>query len=132
MSKDNLYDIRTGTSLTNDDQSTLYPVYIQHGSGGGGGGGSDDGALKIWRDSVEKRLESLDRRHSTIEKEVGEIKVSIGKIETEIKHLPGKGFIATAVTTALVIFGAISLFSENLSQKFDAKDYRNASTEVRP
>ena len=110
LSDNNVYPIKTGWIDDPKNRQNVFPVYIERGYGSGGGNGGGDDGVKVWRESVEKRLDSLDRRQSSIEQELSAIKVSVGKIETEIKHLPSKGFIVTALLMTLGIMVAIATF----------------------
>ena len=85
--------------------------------GGGGGGqhidppsGGGGGGVDPWQASVEKRLDSLDRRLTSVETGVGELKVGLATLVANVSHLPSKGFIITTLATSATLLAAASHF----------------------
>lgn len=75
----------------------------------GGGGGTFDG--------MEGRVAKLETLMDVVRTDVGALKSDVRdvrdrliRLEEKVAHLPSKGFIVTAITTALALITAITLF----------------------
>src|SRR5688500_17060126 len=93
------------------------------GMGGGGGqdappfgGGGGGGGMDAWQTSVEKRLDSLDRRAATIEADVGKIKTDVATLIANVSHLPSKGFVVTATLTGLTVLSLLTALITNMDK----------------
>ena len=89
-----------------------------------------------WQQSVEKRLDSLDRRLTMIETDVGAIRVDLATVKTNVSHLPGKGFIVTAVILALtavsLVTGTIANFDKLIGDETNASDAPQSGEQASP
>lgn len=80
----------------------------------GGGGGGTSGGMDPWQTSVEKRLDSLDRRAESVDSSLGDVRERLVAVETKIDHLPSKGFIVTSVISSLAFFSALVLLADKI------------------
>lgn len=67
-----------------------------------------------WETSVENRLDSLDRRLGSIGGDVGQIKTDTAVLRSDMRHLPTKGYIITAVVTLLALFAALTAYADTI------------------
>ena len=87
--------------------------------GGPGGGDRNEARLAKLESDVANLAENvkeirLDQRTTTAELKL--LLQRITSVETELKHLPRKGFILTTVLGALSVFGAVILFQHQIQQ----------------
>jgi hypothetical protein len=89
----------------------------EHGGGGDSSGGSglearvaklESDVEYIKRDVAEIRVEATTRET------IGQVNVQLATLTERISLLPRKGFIITAVTTALGVLGALILFQTHI------------------
>ena len=102
---------RSERTLANAGNEATSPSILNSGGGGGTSGGMD-----AWQTSVEKRLDSLDRRAGALEVGVSDLRERAGRIETKVDHLPGKGFVVTVVLTALTMLSLLVAIITNLGR----------------
>lgn len=73
-----------------------------HGGGNGGGSGLD------------ARVARLEGRIDKIGDDLGTVKVDIATIKENVRHLPTKDFIVTALTATLTVIAAIAVFLDKI------------------
>ena len=82
--------------------------------GGGGQGGGDRFEARIAK--LESDVANLAENVKTSTADLKMVLQRLTVVETEIKHLPTKGFILTAVTAALTFSSALVLFQHQIQQ----------------
>ncbi|MGV0876934.1 hypothetical protein V6767_07285 [Martelella sp. FLE1502] len=80
-------------------------------AGSGSGGGSDmEGRVA----KLEANVENIDRSLTETRKDARDIRDRVIRIEEKINHLASKGFIVTAVISAMALLGAWITFQDKI------------------
>lgn len=91
------------------EQAEREKVNVDRLKSGDGGGTFDD---------MEDRVRRLETRLDKFADDVTDIKVNLATLIERVSHLPGKGFIVSAVVTAITIIGGIVLMADRLKNLF--------------
>jgi hypothetical protein len=99
--------------------ASQFQPHVLHGAAiqsslqfGRGGGMSAD--MDPWQASVEKRLDSLDRRAEAVSADVAQVKVALATLGERVSHLPSKSYIDTRLAGMLALIAAIILFADKI------------------
>lgn len=89
---------------------SLYSV--EGGKGAAGGPPGDGMEARVAR--LEVSVEHIDRNVSQMAPDLANVRERMAALEVSVSHLPGKGFIVTAVVSALAVMGALITFSDQI------------------
>lgn len=90
----------------NDDAKATFERWAHAGEsltrGGNGGGG------------MEGRIARLESQYDKIDERLRGVEISQGELKTTISHLPGKGFIVTALTLGIGALTTVLAFMDKI------------------
>lgn len=73
----------------------------------GGGGGTFDG--------MEPRVSRLETQFEKLNDKVDGLRIDVAVLRENVRHLPTKGFIVSALVAALGLIGALIVFQDRLT-----------------
>jgi outer membrane murein-binding lipoprotein Lpp len=81
-------------------------------TGGGGGDGMDE--LRSRVSKIEAYTDTIREDISSIKPDVKDVRERFARLETNVSHLPSKGYINTVVVAAIVLIGCFITFQGQL------------------
>ena len=78
------------------------------------GGGGDPPGLEPRIAKLEAHVETLRTDVAAMKKDVADIRVGVATLTERVAHLPGKGFVVTATTTAIALISGVIILGEKL------------------
>jgi hypothetical protein len=103
-------DYRSGPRLVHSRGLTGPPPGGPLQPPAGGGGGDTEARLRVLEthvDYIKEQLARIETTTTSTKTELSELRIETARLSVKVDHLPSKGFIVTAATTALALAGAL-------------------------